>query len=90
MVGRAKRRTVSGADNLGSESCLVFLGVPMDDFLADLRHEFRRHKGLADRAMGQLDDRELFERPGAVVNPVVTPVVRTATQAGSSGSAASR
>ena len=42
----------------------------MDDFLADLRHEFRRHKGLAERAMAQLDDQEFFRRPGEQVNPV--------------------
>ena len=42
----------------------------MADFLADLRHEFERHKRLADRAMAQLEDREFFERPGPQVNPV--------------------
>jgi uncharacterized damage-inducible protein DinB len=42
----------------------------MNDFLADVRHEFLRHKGLADRAMAQLDDQEFFRRPGAHVNPV--------------------
>jgi uncharacterized damage-inducible protein DinB len=42
----------------------------MDDFLADLRHEFRRHKGLAERAMAQLDDQDFFRRPGEQVNPV--------------------
>jgi len=42
----------------------------MTDFLADLRHEFLRHKGMADRAMAQLSDDEFFRRPGLVVNPV--------------------
>jgi len=42
----------------------------MDDFLADLRHEFQRHKGLAERAMAQLDDQAFFHRPGEQVNPV--------------------
>ena len=42
----------------------------MNDFLADVRHEFQRHKGLADRAMGQLDEPAFFRRPGALVNPV--------------------
>jgi hypothetical protein len=42
----------------------------MNDYLADLHHEFRRHKGLADRAMAQLDDQEFFRRPGTLVNPV--------------------
>jgi hypothetical protein len=42
----------------------------MDDFLEDVRHEFRRHKGLADRAMQQLDDDQFFHRPGPSVNPI--------------------
>ena len=42
----------------------------MDNLLADLVHEFRRHKGLADRAMAELDDRAFFDRPAAHVNPV--------------------
>jgi hypothetical protein len=42
----------------------------MDDVLQDLRHEFRRHKGLADRAMVELDDHQFFHRPGPLVNPV--------------------
>ncbi len=42
----------------------------MDELLADLRHEFRRHKDLADRAMVHLDDQEFFQRPVAHVNPV--------------------
>jgi uncharacterized damage-inducible protein DinB len=42
----------------------------MNDFFADLKHEFERHKGLADRAMVQLDDKEFFQRPGTLVNPV--------------------
>ena len=36
----------------------------------ELRHEFRRHKELAERAMLQLKDKECFERPAAQVNPV--------------------
>jgi len=42
----------------------------MDDFLADLGHEFRRHKGMAERAMAQLDDQDFFHRPGERVNPL--------------------
>jgi uncharacterized damage-inducible protein DinB len=42
----------------------------MANLLADLRHEFRRHKDLADRAMAHLDDQDLFRRPAAHVNPV--------------------
>ncbi len=42
----------------------------MDDFLEDVHHEFRRHKGLADRAMAELDDDQFFHRPGPMVNPI--------------------
>ena len=42
----------------------------MDELLADLRHEFRRHKALAERALAELDDRDFFRRPGELVNPV--------------------
>jgi hypothetical protein len=35
-----------------------------------VRHEFRRHKGLADRAMAGLDDDQFFHRPGPQVNPI--------------------
>ena len=42
----------------------------MDDLLDDVRHEFRRHKGLADRAMAGLDDDHFFHRPGPLVNPI--------------------
>jgi uncharacterized damage-inducible protein DinB len=38
--------------------------------LADFVHEFRRHKGLADRAMTELDDESFFRRPGAEVNSI--------------------
>jgi len=42
----------------------------MDDLLADLRHEFRRYKTVAERAMAELDDAAFFHRPGEVVNPI--------------------
>ncbi len=42
----------------------------MDDLLADLQHEFRRHRAQAERAMMQLDDQDFFRRPGELVNPV--------------------
>jgi hypothetical protein len=42
----------------------------MENLLADLTHEFRRHKDLADRAMAQLNDEQFFRRPGEVVNPI--------------------
>jgi len=41
----------------------------MDDLLADMTHEFRRSKNLADRAMAQLDDQDFFGRPTESVNP---------------------
>jgi uncharacterized damage-inducible protein DinB len=43
----------------------------MADFLSDLQHEFQRHKGLADRALAQLDDEAFFHAPGAVNSAAV-------------------
>src|SRR5262245_52913010 len=42
----------------------------MENLLADLRHDFGRHKSLADRAMAELNDQDFFRRPAAHVNPV--------------------
>jgi uncharacterized damage-inducible protein DinB len=42
----------------------------MDVLLADLRHEFSRHKHLADRAIAALDEEAYFRRPGESVNSV--------------------
>jgi uncharacterized damage-inducible protein DinB len=42
----------------------------VDDLVADLRHEFRRHKNLADKAIAVLTDEEFFRRPAEQVNPV--------------------
>ncbi len=42
----------------------------MDTLLANLRHEYRYAKDMADRAMGELDDREFFLRPAEHSNPV--------------------
>ncbi len=42
----------------------------MNSFLADIRHEFQRHKKLADGALEQLDDESFFRRPSDVVNPL--------------------
>src|SRR5437763_10430337 len=44
--------------------------TPMNALLTDLRHEFRRHKDLAEKAMTQLSDEKFFHRPGEQVNPV--------------------
>jgi uncharacterized damage-inducible protein DinB len=41
----------------------------MPGLIADLLHEYRRHKELADRAMSQLDEAAFFRRPGEQVNP---------------------
>ena len=38
--------------------------------LADLFHEFHRHKSLADQALARLDDAAFFRRPGERANPV--------------------
>jgi uncharacterized damage-inducible protein DinB len=46
----------------------------MQGLLADLGHECRRHKGLADRAMAQLSDEEFFSRPAGHANPVAVVV----------------
>jgi len=42
----------------------------MSELLQDLLHEFQRHKDLADRAIGQLNDEEFFRRPAPHVNSV--------------------
>jgi uncharacterized damage-inducible protein DinB len=42
----------------------------MNTLLADLDHEFRRHKKLADGTLAALDDAQFFHRPGPNVNPV--------------------
>src|SRR2546421_12523059 len=42
----------------------------MNDLLTDFRHEFRRHKDLAEKAMSQLSDEKFFQWPGKQVNPV--------------------
>jgi hypothetical protein len=40
----------------------------MDAFIADIRHEFARHKKLADEAMAQVDDEAFFRKPCEAVN----------------------
>src|SRR5262245_53367645 len=42
----------------------------MNSFISDFRHDFRRHRQLAQRAMGQLDDDAFFRAPGEQVNPI--------------------
>jgi hypothetical protein len=42
----------------------------MGGFLADIRHEFARHKKLAEGALAEIDDEVFFRRPGELVNPV--------------------
>jgi uncharacterized damage-inducible protein DinB len=40
------------------------------DLIADVTHEFRRHKDIADKALAGLTDEAYFRRPGEAVNPV--------------------
>ena len=42
----------------------------MSDLIADIRHEFRRHKELADRAIAGLDDESFFRVPAPQVNSI--------------------
>ena len=42
----------------------------MSGLLADVRHEYRRHKDLADRAMIALDDEMFVRRPADSVNSI--------------------
>jgi hypothetical protein len=42
----------------------------MSDLIADVTHEFRKHKGYADKALAGLSDEAYVRRPGAAVNPV--------------------
>lgn len=42
----------------------------MADYLSDIKHEFRRYKSLADKAMAELGDEAFFHRPGSEVNSV--------------------
>jgi uncharacterized damage-inducible protein DinB len=41
-----------------------------NSLIADLEHEFRQYRQLAERAMVQLDDEAFFRRPGEQVNSV--------------------
>jgi hypothetical protein len=54
------RRGLLGADG----------GFVVGNLLDDAVHEFRRHKALADKAMGQLNDEQFFCRPAPQVNSV--------------------
>lgn len=42
----------------------------MSNLIADLAHDFRKHKGFADKAISALPDDAFFRRPGNAVNPV--------------------
>src|SRR5687768_7720338 len=42
----------------------------MSSVISDLTHEFRRHKELADKAIGELSDEAFFRSPAEPVNPV--------------------
>ena len=42
----------------------------MSTLIADLTHDFRKHKDMADKAMSALSDDDFFQRPGEAVNPI--------------------
>src|SRR5204862_285322 len=42
----------------------------MKELIADLQHEFARHRRLAERAMAHLDDDSFFRRAHGQVNPI--------------------
>lgn len=44
--------------------------IEMSDLIADITHEFSRHKSLADRAIAGLSDEQFFHRPAAQVNSI--------------------
>jgi uncharacterized damage-inducible protein DinB len=46
----------------------------MDGFLGDAQFEFRRHKELAEKAMGSLGDEEFFKKPAEAVNSIALVV----------------
>lgn len=46
----------------------------MPDLIADVTHEFRKHKGYADKALAGMADDAFFHRPGELVNPVALVV----------------
>jgi uncharacterized damage-inducible protein DinB len=50
----------------------------MTGLLADVRHEYRRHKDLADRAMSALDDEMFVRRPADSVNSIALIVKHVA------------
>jgi uncharacterized damage-inducible protein DinB len=46
----------------------------VNEFISDIGHEFRRHKGLADRAISAQDDEAFFRQPAKQVNSVAIVV----------------
>lgn len=42
----------------------------MSTLMADLTHDFRKHKDMADKAIAALSDDHFFQRPGEAVNPI--------------------
>ncbi len=43
-------------------------GAILDAHISDIRHEFARHKKLAEEAMASVDDEGFFRRPAEAVN----------------------
>jgi uncharacterized damage-inducible protein DinB len=50
----------------------------MSNVIADVTHEFRRYKGIAEKSMSELPDEAFFRQPGEVVNPVALIVKHVA------------
>src|SRR5215211_9059364 len=50
----------------------------MPGLIADVAHEFRWYKNMADKAMAELPDEAFFHRPGEQVNPVALIVKHVA------------
>lgn len=42
----------------------------MSTLLANITHEFRRHKALIDKSLSELPDEAFFQRPGENSNPI--------------------
>ena len=50
----------------------------MSTLIADLTHDFRKHKAMADRVLASLSAEAFFQRPGEAVNPIALIVKHVA------------
>src|SRR3954470_11620613 len=58
-------------DVLCNSRChIIDRAISMKELIANLEHEFRRHRRLAERAMSALDDTRFFRKPEPQVNSV--------------------